>query len=330
MKKSVPVIDLHPFRSGGEDDRRRVARAVDEACREIGFLVLVGHGVPLDLLERAHTVARTFFDLGVEAKQKYVGMPGGFQGYRAVGSEALSYSLDHETPPDLKEAFMVGRDDIGDEPYFTCELGRSCFMPNPWPIEVPALKETWVPLYRAFDALATDVMRVFALGLDLPLHFFDGVVDKAVCGLRGLNYPEQTEKPLPGQLRAGAHTDYGTLTFVSMDDAPGGLEVDRGGGVWEEVHAPRSSLVLNIGDMMAQWTNDAWVSTYHRVANPPPHASGGTRRQSLVFFHNPNYDAEIVPLPSCCGPDRPPRYERTTAGEYLYIKLSKAGNVVAT
>ena len=97
--------------------------------------------------------------------------------------------------------------------------------------------------------------------------------------------------------------------------------------MWEEVHAPRSSLVLNIGDMMARWTNDRWISSYHRVANPPPDARGSTRRQSLVFFHNPNYDAELVPLPSCCGPDSPAKYERTTAGEYLYMKMSKAKNV---
>ena len=81
---------------------------------------------------------------------------------------------------------------------------------------------------------------------------------------------------------------------------------------------------------MARWTNDAWLSTFHRVANPPPDAAGSTRRQSLVFFHNPNYDAEIVPLPSCCGPDRPSRYERTTTGEHLYMKMTKARNVVPT
>jgi isopenicillin N synthase-like dioxygenase len=184
MKSGVPVVDLEPFRSGGEQDKRRVARAVDEACREIGFLVVVGHGVPADLLARAHTIARAFFDLNLETKQKYDPLPGGFPGYRGIGTEGLAYSLDQETPPDLKEAFTIGREDIGDDPYFACEQGRLCFKPNVWPTEVPEFKETWAPLYRAFDALATEVMRIFALGLDLPLHFFDGAVDKAVCALR--------------------------------------------------------------------------------------------------------------------------------------------------
>jgi isopenicillin N synthase-like dioxygenase len=81
--------------------------------------------------------------------------------------------------------------------------------------------------------------------------------------------------------------------------------------------------VLNIGDLMARWTNDRWVSTYHRVGNPPPDAKGSTRRQSLAFFHLPNYDTDIVPLASCCETDRPAKYERTTPGEYLFMKLSK-------
>jgi isopenicillin N synthase-like dioxygenase len=330
MIKSVPSIDLHPFRSGGEDDKRRVARAVDEACREIGFLVVVGHGVPHDLLERAHAASRKFFDLSVETKLGYEPPPGGFLGYRGVGSESLAYSLDQETPPDLKENFTTDRSDVWDDPYFTSAQGRMYFAPNRWPAEVPELQETWAPLYRALDGLATDLMRIFALALDLPLHFFDAVLDKNFGALRGLNYPEQAAAPAPGQLRAGAHTDYGTLTLLSMEDAPGGLEVDRGGGVWEGIHVPPSSLVVNLGDLMARWTNDAWISTFHRVANPPPGATRRTRRQSLVFFHNPNYDAEIVPLPSCCGPDRPARYERTTAGEHLYMKMSKAKNVVPT
>lgn len=329
MNKSIPAIDIHPFRTGTEEDRRRVARDVDAACREIGFLVVVGHGVPQAVIDGAHAASRRFFDLSVETKLRYEPPPGGFLGYRGVGSEGLSYSLDQETPVDLKEAFTTGRADVGDDPYFTSEQGRMYFPPNRWPAEVPELREAFGPLFRAFDALATDLMRIFALALDLPIDHFDPVLDKNIAALRALNYPEQTGAPVPGQLRAGAHTDYGTLTLLSMEDAPGGLEVDRG-GVWEEVHVPSGSFVLNIGDLMARWTNDAWRSTFHRVANPPPDAKGSTRRQSLVFFHNPNYDAEVLPLPSCCGPDRPARYGRTTTGEHLYMKMSKAGNVVPT
>ncbi|WP_437987876.1 2OG-Fe(II) oxygenase family protein [Sorangium sp. So ce117] len=122
--------------------------------------------------------------------------------------------------------------------------------------------------------------------------------------MRALNYPELAKRPLAGQLCAGAHTDYGSLTLLSMQGAPGGLEVHRGGDDWEAVSAPSSALVVNIADLMQQWTNDVWRSTLHRVALPPPDARGA-RRQSLVFFHQPNYDREIAPIPACSSPGSP-------------------------
>jgi isopenicillin N synthase-like dioxygenase len=329
MEARVPIIDLNPFRSGGAEDRQAVARAVDEACREIGFLVIVGHGVPQTTIDRAHAASRALFDLDVATKERYGPPPGGYLGYRGVGSESLSYSLDQLTPTDLKEAFTIRRVDTKDEPYFTCAQGQMFFQPNIWPAEVPELREAWSALYRALDQVSTDLMRVFAAALDLPVHFFDDKIDKNISCLRALNYPDQRTRPLAGQLRAGAHTDYGSLSLLSMEDAPGGLQVHRGGDVWDDIHAPSGSFVLNIGDLMAQWTNDAWISTLHRVSNPPEDTTGSTRRQSLVFFHQPNYDAEIVPLESCCKPDRPPRYERTTSGNHLFMKMTKAKTVNA-
>jgi isopenicillin N synthase-like dioxygenase len=112
-----------------------------------------------------------------------------------------------------------------------------------------------------------------------------------------------------------------------MQDAPGGLQINRGADTWEDIKVPSGDLVMNLGDLMAQWTNDRWVSTLHRVVNPSPDAHGSTRRQSIAFFHQPNYDAEVVPLPSCVTADRPARYTRTTSGEHLFMKMMKAGVV---
>ncbi|MFY0534017.1 2OG-Fe(II) oxygenase family protein [Nannocystis pusilla] len=120
--------------------------------------------------------------------------------------------------------------------------------------------------------------------------------------MRALNYPHQSTPAQPGQLRAGAHTDYGSLTLLSMTDAPGGLEVQRDDGTWAAVRVPTDAFVMNVGDLMAQWTNDRWRSTMHRVINPPPDANGDTRRQSLVFFHQPNYDAEVIPWRAAAAP----------------------------
>jgi len=88
-------------------------------------------------------------------------------------------------------------------------------------------------------------------------------------------------------------------------------------GIWVEVPSVADCFVVNLGDLMGRWTNDHWVSTLHRVVNPPMEAASVSRRQSLVFFHNPNYDAVIECIPSCHGPDDPPKYPVTTSGEHL-------------
>jgi isopenicillin N synthase-like dioxygenase len=81
--------------------------------------------------------------------------------------------------------------------------------------------------------------------------------------------------------------------------------------------------VVNLGDLMAEWTNNRWVSTLHRVVNPPRDKALGSRRLSMAFFHQPNYDAVIECLPTCCDADRPARYGRTTSGEHVWMKINK-------
>jgi isopenicillin N synthase-like dioxygenase len=130
--------------------------------------------------------------------------------------------------------------------------------------------------------------------------------------LRIVCYPEQTTPPEPGQLRSGAHTDYGSLTILMSDKAAGGLQAQHRDGYWVDVTPEPGAYVINIGDIMQIWTNDRWVSTMHRVVNPPAAVADTARRHSVVFFHQPNYDAVIDTLPSCFGPKRPKKYEPMT------------------
>ena len=158
---------------------------------------------------------------------------------------------------------------------------------------------------------------VTALLLDAPEDFFDDKVDRHISRLRVRNYPEQPERPRPGQLRAGAHADYGSLTILKAEAKPGGLEACNQTGEWVEVPIVSGTFVVNVGELMARWTNDRWPATLHRVVNPPRAQALGSRRQSIVFFHNPNYDAEIRCVPSCADPAHPARYPVTTSGEHL-------------
>jgi isopenicillin N synthase-like dioxygenase len=95
------------------------------------------------------------------------------------------------------------------------------------------------------------------------------------------------------------------------------LQVCNKAGAWVDVPVEPDCCIVNLGELMARWTNDYWVSTLHRVVNPPQDLASESRRQSLVFFHNPNYNALIECIPSCQSAANPPKYPVTTSGEHL-------------
>jgi isopenicillin N synthase-like dioxygenase len=167
-------------------------------------------------------------------------------------------------------------------------------------------------------------MQIFAVALDLPIDFFEPMLSHHASNLALFNYPDQPTRPKRGQLRGGAHTDFGSLSIVHSDwTIPGGLQVQTKAGSWMDVAAPRDAFVINIGDMMARWTNDRWVSTLHRVANPETSSARSYRRQSVIFFHVPNQDALVECIPSCRDADNPPKYKPITVGEHHLMKMGK-------
>jgi isopenicillin N synthase-like dioxygenase len=318
---SVPIIDLAPYFSGTPPERAELAQRVDDACRSIGFLVITNHGIAPGLIERVSTLSRRFFDLPLADKRR-VDRPreDAVRGYSAVGEEGLSYSLEEAAPGDLKESFSVGPSNVPDDDYHRGPAAGPHFEPNSWP-DIPGFREAYEGCFEAMSGLARSLMRIFALALELPEHFFDDKIDKHISMFRVLSYPPQKETPLPGQLRAGAHSDYGSLTIVLPDDK--GLQVFNRAGQWVDVPLVEGALVVNIADLMMQWTNDQWVSTLHRVVNPPIDSAGSNRRQSLVFFHQPNYDAMVECLPSCLAPGEAPRYAPISSGDHLISKFVK-------
>jgi isopenicillin N synthase-like dioxygenase len=329
----VPVIDIAPFAAGADRaaarEREGVVRAVDAACTEIGFFSIAGHGVPPALVDRMLETSRAFFDLPLDEKQRVARPhPEQSRGYLAVGAENLSYSRGDASTTDLKEFFAIGPIDVPDEPYYRQPEAYPSFAPNLWPERPAALRPVWTEYYRAMDGLAARIMGIFALALGLGEDFFRDKTDRHISGIRANHYPEQLEPPAPGQIRAGAHTDYGAVTILLPENVPG-LQVLSRSGAWVDVTAPPGTFVCNIGDLMQHWTNDRWISTMHRVVNPPREAAPGNRRLSIPFFHQPNYDALIECLPTCCGPDHPPRYEAVTSGQHRLTKFLRGVGAVA-
>ncbi|WP_395346620.1 isopenicillin N synthase family dioxygenase [Variovorax sp. UC122_21] len=321
--QNVPVIDVRPFLEGSAADKILVATQIRDACEQIGFFTIVGHGVPMASYENLRSQALAFFALPEEERMR-TAQPASkiSRGYSAHASRALAYSMGDTTPPDLQQSFAMGPVDGAPAAARGTPAETAFFMPNYWPEKPAALKAAYEDYYRRCSALATEVLRMFAVALDLDEHYFDGKVDQHTSTMRTILYPGQDTAPVEGQLRAGAHTDYGTLTIVRGDDVPGGLQVRIRSGEWVDVHPAPDSFVCNVGDLMMRWTNDRWLSNVHRVANPPPEFAS-VPRFSVAFFHNPNFDAEI----RCIDANAPSKYEAVQFGAYYMGKHLKAQNM---
>jgi isopenicillin N synthase-like dioxygenase len=317
MNELVPVIDL---------ERQDAPDRIDEACRTVGFLSVVNHGIDGRVIERMLRATGDLFALPLSQKLQWCSRrPEINRGYAAKGTEGLSYSLGEESaPPDLFEAFNIGPDSwpAGD-PVYEAERDRF-FALNIWP-DHPAtadLRPALVAYFTEVQALAHHLTRLFALALGLDGDFFADKTDHSTDTIRVNHYERGPgdDDPVEGQQRMGAHTDYGILTVLYADQVPG-LQIVGPDGSWHDVLPADRALLVNLGDLLAEWTNDRWRSTLHRVVPPPRLARAPSRRRSVAFFHDGNYDAAVECLPTCCSADNPPKYPAVRAGEHLLAKL---------
>jgi isopenicillin N synthase-like dioxygenase len=325
---TVPIIDIAGYGSGARAEQKAVVDAVDAACRAVGFFVVTGHGVPEDVIDRADRASRALFDLSQAEKLRHrPSDPSVFRGYVALGTVAAAYSLDdRKSVADYRESFTMSRERIDwSDPYYAAPLGRRVFQPNIWPDAVPEYREAWTAYYDEMEKLARTILAIFEEALGLPRDWFWARSDKHMSTMAAMNYPDQASEPVPGQLRCGAHTDFGAITLLRAEANPGGLEVLTRDGAWEVVPIAPNSYIVNIGDLMKRWTNDLWESSYHRVVNPPRAFALGSRRQSLVYFFHPNYDTVIERLPTRL--DEEAKYPPTTVREHLMSKISKMRDV---
>ena len=318
----VPLVDLSgAFEPGARRDE--VVDTIRRACEDVGFLVITGHGVSGKVINDIDAAARAFFALPHAEKMEFVSTRSNRRGFKPVQSSTLALSRGEQTPPDLAELFLVNRFDDRDAARRAgLREGREeFFAPNVWPEadRLPGFKEAFETYYEVMEDLAVKLMRLMALALDLDEHWFDDAIADHITGLAALHYPALDEAPVPGQFRRGPHSDWGSLTILYSDGVPG-LQILSPEGEWEDVPALAGSFVINIGDLMAAWTNDRWVSTLHRVV-----AADGAwgERVSVAFFHQPTYDALIECIPTCTSPDDPPRHDPITSGEWLESMIAK-------
>jgi len=299
FSREIPLVDFAPLKSADAGAQGHTLATLRSALETCGFMYLRNHGVAQPLVDAVFAQSRQFFLLPPEVKNRAKPrQPGSTRGYEGVGVQALEAGR----PGDLKEIFQCG-----------AEPART--RPNAWPEELPQFRQTLLEFLDAAKTSCDQLMRVIALSLGLPQDYFVPFHDRSDSTLRLLHYPPLNGTPVPGQLRAGAHTDFGGMNLLFQDDE-GGLEIQSLDGSWIAAPAIPGTAIVNTGDLIARWTNGMFRSSPHRVVNPAGPAANKDR-YAFVLFHSPNPDAIISCLDPCYGPNNPAKYAPITAGEHL-------------
>ncbi|WP_321814018.1 MULTISPECIES: isopenicillin N synthase family dioxygenase [unclassified Paraburkholderia] len=300
---TLPVIDIGGLFSVHAEDRARVGAALHAACADKGFFYIANHGVPPTLIEAARRESEHFFALGDAEKRRIdKALSPCNRGYEPLRAQVLEAG----TPPDLKEGFYIGNELAADHPLVLART-FNCG-PNQWPTHSEAFRPAMQAYFDALYALSKRLTRGLALALDLAEDYFDGFCADAMATLRLLHYPPQPAGALPGQKGCGAHTDFGCLTLL-WQDGHGGLQVEDG-ETWIHVPSLPGTFVVNLGDLIARWTNDRYRSTLHRVVNV-----SGQERYSMPFFFTGRPDYLVTCITAT--PGEAGKYAPITVGDHL-------------
>jgi len=282
----IPVLDMSAFRS---DPRSHAGQAfaaeLTEACHEVGFVHLTGHGVPATLEAAVHDVARAFFALPESERLEIANTnTPHFRGYTRLGMEHTNGVSDWrdqiDIGPELEDV------DVGpNDPRWLRLRG-----PNQWPSALPAMRPAVSDWMDRMSTVGADVLRALAMGLDQPDDLFAPLLEPHPEVLvKIIRYPAQDQDRDTGQ-GVGEHHDSGLVSFILQDDL-GGLEVRLGDELVPV--APRAgALVLNLGEMLQLATNGYLRATRHRVVSPAP----GRERISAAYFFNPSMESALHPI----------------------------------
>ena len=289
--EEIPVVDLTGLQSGDFAVRKATAMSMREAFEDFGFIYLKNHNVPQRVVDELFARSIEFFDLPQTTKAQA-------GGYRGAGLSGL----DPSKPTDVKERFRAPYD--------------SNLPPGYWPERLPNFRQAIMVFHEAGLSVLRQVMQGVALSLGLPEEYFDAAHQPHSGAVMLLHYPPITEPLLPGQLRSGAHTDFGTMTLLVHHGSAEGLEIQRPDGTW--LHAPSipGAAIVNVGDLLMRWTNGQLRSVLHRVV-PPEGEAARRPRYSATLFYEPRHEVIISCLEPCQSATKPALYPPVTAGERI-------------
>ncbi|XP_055998562.1 uncharacterized protein LOC125648249 [Ostrea edulis] len=282
----IPVVDLAQYSlSASLDDTptSTLKKLGDEICsafKEVGFVYLINHGIPTEMVEDTFALSKTFFNKPVDIKQKYAKPADEFHGWIALEQERLNPD---RPVSDLREAYNM-------------RPTKSTTVPNDI---LPEFTKAFEDFFFTCEKLAWRILDLLSIGLDIDREYLRQCHQLMGKGhntttLRANYYPPIKDVK-EGQVRCGEHSDYGTATLLFQDDI-GGLEIKAPNGDYMPVKPIEGAIVMNLGDLMERWTADRLKATKHRVLLPVEEIKQKKGRQSFAFFIQPDDDVMITCL----------------------------------
>ena len=312
-KRAIPLVDLSKFRNGTAEERQAFVDELGHAFHSIGFVGVVNHGIPKELIDGFYSASKRFFALPVDVKRKYeIEGLAGQRGYTSFGKEHAKQS-EHA---DLKEFFQIGQEVKGGD------VPPEYYPDNIAVEEEPDFPKLGRELYEAFEEAGGHLLKAIAVHLGIGEDYFEKHIHLGNSILRSIHYPPITQEP-KSAIRAEQHEDINLITLL-VGASAGGLQLFTMDNEWVNVVPEEGEIVINVGDMLQRLTNNYLKSTTHRVVNPP-RSEWHKPRLSIPFFLHPRSDMDLTCLSSCITEERPLAYQPITAGEYLNERLREIG-----
>ena len=320
-REIIPVIDLGPYLAGALGAIDRTAEELRFALTEVGFYFIVNHGIPSGQIREVFRQVAGFHARPLEKKLE-IKLDKHNVGYLPMKGDTLRTStVATVTKPNLNEALFVARDLPSDHPDVLA--GRRFRSANRWPSDLPGFREVIVDYCETIEQLVQKMVRLYARALDLPAEFFDHPFKEPQYKLRMTHYPHQASTP-DDEFGIAPHTDTSFLTLLAPNNVPG-LSIRTQSGKWIAAPTIADAFVVNGGQLLQRWTNDYFLATPHRAVNH----SGG-ERYALAFFCDSNIDWPVAAVPTCVGPDRPPKYPTTYYSDYMTWYQKRTYDVFGT
>ncbi|TFY63812.1 hypothetical protein EVJ58_g3026 [Rhodofomes roseus] len=305
-------IDLSDVSNRDPTVRKALADTIRDACMNVGFFYVANHGIPETAIANALSATKEYFSLPLEAKMELENKKTpNFKGYNPVRSSRN----DPLSDGDMHEGFEFGWEALEADDYDGRQAKDGAMAgANVWPREPARFREAALAYYHAAVELGKNLFPLFALALELPEDHFD---DKRLTTITpNSQLGGQCDRNAPAYLLIDVIYALQCFTILWQEPATQALQVLNKEKQWIDAPPLQGTLVINLGDQFARWTNDVFKSTVHRAIN-----RSGVRRYSIPLFFGTDYDVKLEPISSCVSPDRPPKYEVVTAGDYVKSKL---------